>query len=366
MLFGIVGLSKSGKSTVFNALTRGRAETTASIQAFDQPNLGVAQVSDPRLDTLTAMFSPERTIPAEIHYTDIPGAAETPGKGHAIGGLFLNTLQQTDALLVVARAFQNPSVPHLEGTIDPYRDAATMQLELAFSDLIILERRAQRLEKDLKGAKSTERDRIQRESAFIDRLKEGLEANIPVREQSLSSEEQRTIATYQFLTAKPLLILFNIDEEQLPNVDSLEQEMTLRLDAPGAGIATMCGKLEMELAQMDPKDELEFRTSLDAGESGAAKMVRLSYHLVGLVSFFTTGPDEVKAWTIPMDTPADQAARRIHSDMERGFIRAEVVSYSDLNRCGSIADARRQGLLRAEGRTYPVRDGDVITFLFNV
>ena len=365
MQLGIIGLPKSGKTTVFNALTRGRVETTRA-HGPGKPNLGVAKVPDPRLEALAAMFKPERVVAAEVRYVDIPGDPEGMSKTHGIGGESLNTLQQTDALLMVVRSFQDPSVPHQEGSVDPYRDAATMQLELAYSDLAILERRAERLQAEMKGAKAADRDRIQRESALITRLKSGLEEEVSIRGQELLPEERRSISDYQFLTAKPLLVLFNIGEEELPNLDAMERETAARLGRMSQGTAVMCGRLEMELGEMDEADEQEFRASLGAGEAGGARMIRISYDLLGLVSFFTTGSDEVRAWTIEIETPAAQAARRIHSDMERGFIRAEVVSYDDLMRLGSISDSRQHGVLRAEGRTYPVQDGDVITFLFHV
>ena len=362
---GIIGLPQSGKTTVFNALTRGQAKTAAP-QSPGKPNLGIAKVPDPRLDTLVEMFEPQRVTPAEVQYVDIPAYPEGKSKTRGIGGQMLNTLQQSDALLLVVRSFESPSVPHPEGTVDPHRDLASMQLELAFSDLAILERREQRLQRDLKGAKAADRDRIQHESALIAQLKDSLEADIPIREQNLSSDERRSIADYQFLTEKPLLILFNIGEEQLQTIDAFEKEMAPRLGRSGVGTAAMCGKLEMELAQMDTEEERQFRESMDAGEAGAGRMIRLSYKLLGLNSFFTVGPDEVKAWTVTKSEPASLAAKRIHSDIERGFIRAEVVAYKDLALCGGIAESRRQGLLRSEGRTYPVQDGDVINFLFNV
>ena len=366
MQLGIIGLPKSGKTTVFKALTRGRVETTARGRSSGKPNLGVAKVPDPRLEALAAMFKPERIVAAEVRYVDLPGETEGTGKAQDIGGESLNTLQQTDALMMVIRAFHDPSVPHQEGSVDPYRDVATMQLQLAYSDLAILERRAERLQAEMKGAKAADRERLQRGSVLITRLKNSLEEAVPIRDQELLPEERRSISDYQFLTAKPLLILFNISEEELPNLDALEGETAGRLGRMSQGTAVMCGRLEMELGEMDEADEQEFRTSLGAGEAGGARMIHLSYDLLGLVSFFTTGSDEVRAWTIERETPAAKAARRIHSDIERGFIRAEVVSYDDLMRLGSIGDARQHGVLRAEGRTYPVQDGDVITFLFHV
>ena len=366
MELGIIGLPNSGKTTVFNALTRGRAGPSPSGGHSGKPNLGISKVPDVRLDTLAAMLRPERIVQAEMQYLEIPRAPEGIGKGQGIEGEYLNTLQRVDALLHVVRAFDDPSVPHLEGNVDPYRDIATVNLELAFSDLAILERRSQRLQAELKGARAQERDLAQHEATLLQRLKEALEEDIPIREQDLNAEELRLISGYQFLTAKPLLLLFNIGEAQLPQAQRLEEEMGQRLNRPEVLSAAMCARLEDELGQMDAEEEQEFRDSLGTGESSAPRMVRLSYQLLGFVSFFTTVSHEVKAWSIPHDTPAAQAAGHIHSDMERGFIRAEVVSYDDLARCGSIPEARRQGLLRSEGRSYPVKDGDVITFLFNV
>ncbi|MEE8443404.1 MAG: redox-regulated ATPase YchF, partial [Dehalococcoidia bacterium] len=363
MELGIIGLPKSGKTTVLNALTRGRAETSPSSPASGRPNLGVAKVRDPRLDALAAMFQPERVIQAEVRYTDIPGAPEGLGKDQGIGGEYLNILQRADAIFHVVRAFDDPSVPHVAGSVAPYQDTVTMNLELAFSDLAILERRVQRLDAEFKGARGQDRERMHREAALLERLKEGLAQDIPVREQDLSVEDRRLISAYQFLTAKPLLILFNIGEDQLPQAPTLEEEMSQRLNRSGVLSATMCATLEAELAQMEPEEEEEFRQSLGGGEPGATRMIRLSYELLGLISFFTTASREVKAWSVPRDAPASRAAGHIHSDMERGFIRAEVIGHDDLARCGSIAEARRQGLLRLEGRTYPVKDGDVITFL---
>ena len=363
MELGIIGLPKSGKTTTFNALTRGHAEAG---DASAKPNIGVAKVPDPRLDFLASMVKPKRVVPAEVRYIDIPGAPEGLGRSGGLGGRYLNSLQSCDALLHVVRAFDDPSVPHVEGYPDPYRDISNMNLELTFSDLGILERRWERLTSELKGARSQERSRIQSEAALIERLKEALSQDIPIREQNLTPDEEHVISGYQFLTGKPLLILQNIDEERVPELLEIEEEMSLRLNSPRVGCTVMCGKLEEELAQMAPDEEESFRGSLKAGEAGADRMIRLSYSLLSLVSFLTMGPDEVRAWSITESTPAVKAASVIHSDIERGFIRAEVISYDDLASCGSMAEARRRGVLRAEGRGYPVQDGDIINFLFNV
>ncbi len=366
MELGIIGLPKSGKTTTFNALTRGHAEASPASAASAKPNIGVAKVPDPRLDFLASMFKPKRVVPAEVRYIDIPGAPEGLGRSGSLGGQYLNSLQRCDALLQVVRAFNDPSVPHVEGYTDPYRDISTMDLELTFSDLAILERRSERLTSELKGIRSQERNRVLGEAALIERLKEALSQDTPLREQNLTPDEELMISGYQFLTGKPLLILQNVDEGQTPNLLELEEEMSLRLNAPSVGCAVMCGKLEEELTQMDPEEEEGFRGSLKAGEAGADRMIRLSYKLLNLVSFLTVGPDEVRAWSIPEGTPAVKAASVIHSDIERGFIRAEVISYDDLVRCGGMVEARRQGVLRAEGRGYVVQDGDIINFLFNV
>ena len=366
MELGIIGLHKSGKTTTFNALTRGHAEASAASAASGKPNIGVAKVPDPRLDFLAAMFKPKRVVPAEVRYIDITGAPEGLGRSVGLGGQYLNSLQLCDALLHVARAFNDPSVPHMEGYPDAYRDISTMNLELTFSDLALLERRSERLASELKGIRAQERNRIQGEAALIERLKETLSQGTPLREQNLTLDEERMIVGYQFLTGKPLLVLQNIDEGQTPNLLGLEEEMSLRLNAPHVGCAVMCGKLEEELTQMDPEEEEGFRGSLKAGEAGADRMIRLSYKLLNRVSFLTTGPDEVRAWTISEGTPAVKAAGVIHSDIERGFIRAEVISYNDLVRCGGMVEARRQGVIRSEGRGYIVQDGDIINFLFNV
>jgi hypothetical protein len=312
------------------------------------------------------MFVPERVVEAEVSYTDIPSTPEGLGKSTGIGGEYLGALQRMDALIHVTRDFDNPSVPHVESSVDPYRDVETMELELAMSDLAILERRADRLTTEFKGARAQERERIRVETQLIERLKDSLAKGTPVRQQELSEEDRRMIRGYQFLTAKPLLILFNVDESKLADMPSIEEEMSRRLEAPLVGCAAVCGSLEAELVQMDAAEELEFRQSLGAGESGASRVIQLSYGLVGLSTFFTVGQDEVKAWSIPVDVSAAKAAGTIHSDIERGFIRAEVIAYQTLIDCGSLTEARRRGVLRSEGRTYSVQDGDVINFLFNV
>jgi len=363
MEIAILGLPQSGKTTVFNALTRGAAESPSKGAPVGAIQIGVVKVPDPRLEALGGLFRPQKVVPAEITYWDLPPVREEAvAKG--ISGVYLNQLQKADGLMVVVRAFQDPSVPHLEGSVDPHRDAETMLMELAFSDLAILERRLERLRLNLKGAKASEREAIQREEAFMQGVRQALERGVPIREQPVRGEP--LLANYQFLTAKPLLLLFNVGEEALADLPNLEGELCQRYQRPGVGVAALCAKLEAELSQLSPEEEQEFRQSLGLKGGHLERVVRLSLELLEQVCFFTGGPKEVRAWTITRGTPAVKAAGRIHSDMERGFIRAEVVTYSDLMAAGSMAEARRRGVLRMEGKGYQVQDGDVITFLFNV
>ena len=363
MEIGIIGLPKSGKTTVFNALTEGKAETAAYSSATLAPNIGVTKVPDQRLQGLEEMFKPKRTIPAEVRYIDVAGEAKGWGKGEGLGGELLAHLSKADALIHVVRTFEDEKIPHIEGSISPERDLTIVDLELAFSDLAIIERRLKRIGDSLKGAKSPERETLLGEKELLERIRAVLEREIPIRKQELSPDEGRKIESYQFLTAKPMLVVLNIGEEKLPQAASLETEFGTRY--PDLRFIALCGKLEMELAQLG-EEAGEFRTALGIEESGLDRLIKLSYRLLGLISFFTTVSGEVKSWTIAQGSSALKAAGKIHSDMEKGFIRAEVISYDGLVRCGGPAEARKKGLLRLEGKGYPVQDGDVITFLFNV
>lgn len=365
MEIGIVGLHRAGKTSVFNALSKGNADV-AFASAGTKPNLGVAKVPDPRIAPLEEMFHPRRTSPAEVRYIDFPASQDASGQAQGFTGELRNMLEATDALLLVVRAFRDPSVPHDEGSVDPRRDLETMELELTFADLGILERRVQRLEGELKSARASEREARIREHATLDRIKAELEGEVPIRAQELSAEDVRLLENFRFLTAKPLLIVWNIGEEDAPGSAELEAQLRERLARPGVEVIVLCGKLEMDLVAMEEEEQQEFREAMSIAESGLNRAIRSSYGLLGLVSFFTVGADEVKAWTINRETPALKAAGKIHSDIERGFIRAEVISYDDLTRCGSLNEGKKKGLLRLEGKTYKVLDGDVINFLFNV
>jgi hypothetical protein len=358
---GIIGLARSGKTTIFNALTKGKADTRSPA-----PHIGVAKVPEPRLQVLADMLHPKRVVPAEISYIDIGASVKGLSGDRTIGSQILNQLSNADALINVARAFTDESIPHIEGSIDVERDIATANLELALYDLGIISRRLERIETSLKGAKPTERAGFLREQELLTKIKADLEKDVPIRELRLSTEETRTIANYQFLTAKPLLIMVNIGEEQIPQAASLEAQLNSRYLRAKSGVITLCGKLEMELTQLDEEAAKSFRTEFGLTESGLDRIIKISYELLGLISFFTIASDEVKAWSIQKDTNAVKAAGKIHSDMEKGFIRAEVISYDDLVKCGSLSEAQKKGLLRLEGKSYIVQDGDVITFLFNV
>ena len=366
MEFGIVGLPRCGKTTVFNALSRGRADVTPSPALPSKPNLGVAKVPDSRLKSLEEMFNPQRVVNAEVRYIDFPRGAEDITRSKGISGEYLNMLESADALLHVVRAFHDPSVPHVEGSVDPHRDLAAMDLEMAFADLAILERRVERLDNELKGARAGEREARAQEHALLDRIRAGLEAETPIREQTLSPDEARLLENFQFLTAKPLLIAWNIGEDDAHRASELGEELGGVYARPGVDVIVLCGRLEMDLAAMDEEEEEEFRAEMGIGESGLNRSIRTSYDILDLISFFTVGPREVRAWTLARNTAAVKAAGKIHSDMERGFIRAEVISFDDLAKCGNLAESKKRGLLRLEGKTYQVQDGDVVTFLFNV
>jgi len=362
MEIAIIGMPKSGKTTIFNALTRGKAEVAAYSPTM-APNTGVAKVPDSRLSMLEGIFQPKKTVPAEMSYTDIAGALKGFGR-EGVGGEFLNYLTTADALLQVVRNFEDAKVPHPEGSINPKRDIASLDLELAISDSAIIERRLDKLETSLKGAKVAERELHLKEQLLLQKVKAGLEKDIPIRQQSLAKDELKTLSDYQFLTAKPILVVLNIGEEQISQASQLEGEISFLY--PQFAVVALCGKLEMELGQLSDTEAKEFREAMGLSTPALDRVIDLSYRLLGLVSFFTTVSSELKAWTIHGGTSAPKAAGKVHSDMERGFIRAEVISYSDLKSCGNLAEARKRGLLRIEGKNYVIQDGDIVTFLFNV
>ena len=366
MQVGIVGLPRSGKTTIFNAVTRGTAQVGAYGGPEGKPNIGVAKVPDKRLDRLSDIFNPNRKVAAEVSYVDILAAPERLDGTRGVAGQYMNLLQRTDALMLVVRVFEDPSVSHVDESIDPLRDVETMLLELSFADSEMLQRRLARVEDGFKGAKAPEREGLIREETLLERLKTGLEDGSAIRNQTLTTDEARRLEGFQFLTAKPLIIVANVGEDQMSEVARLEERLSSASEGPRVRTAVLCGKLEMELAQMEPADEQEVRESLSVADSGLDRMIGLCHDAADLVMFFTGNANEVRAWTVPRGTTALKAAGKVHSDFERGFIRAEVVKFEDLNECGSLAEARRRGVLRQEGKGYVVGDGDVINVLFNV
>lgn len=363
MDIAIIGLPQSGKTTVFNALTEGKADTTGSAGGVSEMHIGMVKVPDPRLGVLAGMYNPRKVIPAEIKYWDIPGA-DHDGKSQGITGRHRNVLQAADAFLLVVRAFSNPSVPHPMVTVDPARDLETMLSEIFFADLEVMERAVDRLPEAIMKAKPEERPTATRHLEAVQKVKAGLEAGVPLRLQQLAESEHSFMVNYQPLTGKPVIVVFNTDEadpELSPDQLNLPASSIADL-----GFVSLSAKLEAELAMMSVEEEAEFRQDLGLGESALSQVIRASYETVGLVSFLTVGEDEVRAWSVKKDLSAQEAAGTIHTDFTRGFIRAEVIPYEDLTRCGSLAQGRKEGVLRSEGKTYPVKDGDVIHFLINV
>lgn len=365
MQLGIIGLPRSGKTTVFNAVTRGSAQVGV-YSSGSQPNVGVVNVPDSRVDRLAQMYKPRKTTYATIQYVDFPAAGESFGKGEGPAGKFINDLARMDALIHVVRAFEDETVPHPEVTLDPARDIATMDLELAFADLSIIEKRLQRIEAEMRSTKMGERDAMLRTKDTLTRMKAGLEAETPLRAQALSPEDWKNLEGMQFLSSLPLLVVVNIGDADLPRRTALETRFRSDYGGAARDIAVFCGKFEMELNELGEDEAAEFRESVGVTESGMAGAIRLSYQLLGLISFLTAGPDECRAWTIESGATAPEAAGKIHSDLRRGFIRAEVVRFEDLIAAGSEAEAKKRGLVRTEGKQYVVQDGDVINILFNV
>ena len=361
MDIAIIGLAQSGKTTVFNALTRGTAEVTGG--GGSEVHIGSVKVPDPRLGVLADIYQPRKVVPAEIRYWDIPGVHHD-GKSQGIAGRHRNVLQSADAYLLVVRAFNNPAIPHALGSIDPGRDLAAMLEELTFADLEVMERAVDRLSDGLKKAKPDERPTLARHLEAVNKVKAGLEAGGPLRLQQLTESEAAFMVNYQPLTGKPVVVAFNTNESA--SEIWLEQLDLDPVVSAGLGQVNLTAAIEAELALMPDDEAAEFREEMALGESALSQVIRASYATVGLVSFLTVGEDEVRAWSVKRGLPAVEAAGTIHTDFSRGFIRAEVIPYEDLARCGSLAQGRKEGVLRSEGKTYPVKDGDVIHFLINI
>ena len=356
MRLGIIGLPQSGKTTLFNALTRGNTPTTMSGGRFEV-HTGVVDVVDPRVDRLSAMFRPEKTIYAKVTYADIAGLEGGASKS-GISGALLNQLTQMDGFVHVVRCFQDASVPHPAGSVNPYRDIDAMDAELLLNDLISVERKQERLVDERKKGGGRDKAVIEREITLFDKLHAALAEERLLRDIELSAEEDKALSGFGFLTRKPALILLNLSEgQEAPAVDYPHQR---------SAVVGLQGKLEMDLAQLPPDEAELFMGEYGIQELGLQRVIALSYDLLGLQSFFTVGEDEVRAWTVRRGAPAVEAAGVIHTDLQKGFIRAEVVAYNDLVTLGGMPEARSKGKLRLEGKEYVLQDGDIMHVRFNL
>ncbi len=363
----IVGLPFSGKTTLFNLLTGAHATTGAFAGAEAAANVGVAKVPDERLDHLAALYRPKRTTHAEVRYLDL-GLTKGAGRGEGMAGRHLAELRDADALVHVVRAFSGPSVPHVEGSVDPSRDATALELELLVADLGVIERREQRLEPELRAARASERDEKERAKALLGRVRAALAAGTAVRDLDLDQDERKQLRGFRLLTEKPQLVLVNVDEADLARADAMASEVAAGLGATSRLRALpLSVKIEAETAELPAEEAAAFRREL--GLSGAPpleRVIRETYDLLGLLSFFTVSQEECRAWTVARGTTAVEAAGVIHSDLARGFIRAEVLRWDELLTHGGLPEARAKGALRMEGKDYVVRDGEVFHVLFNV
>ncbi|HEX7472853.1 MAG TPA: redox-regulated ATPase YchF [Candidatus Limnocylindrales bacterium] len=366
MQIAIVGLAASGKTTVFNTLTRGHAETGGF--GGLQLNVGVVKVPDVRLDRLAEIFHPKKIVQADVTYVDLPAPpASSEGRigTEELPAEHLARLRDSEALLHVVRAFDDPAVPHPLGNVDPWRDLENLDLEFILADLAIVDRRLERLAATGRHGTPAEREANEREEVILRRLKPALEEGRPIRDVALEADEEKAMRGFRFLSQKPVLVLINLGERDLPNAAERVKGIAERYPFQHAIVDSLSARVEMELGELDPEDLAAFMTELGLHESSLDRVIALSYRLLGLISFLTAGPDEVRAWPVPDDSTAVDAAAAIHTDLARGFIRAEVVAYEDLLALGSIAEARKHGRLRSEGKTYIVRDGDVVEILFS-
>ncbi len=365
MKLGIVGLPNVGKSTLFNSLTKAGAESANYPFCTIDPNVGVVTVPDKRLDVLGEMYHTKKIIPAAIEFVDIAGLVKGASKGEGLGNQFLANIREVDAIVHVVRCFENSNIVHVDGSIDPLRDIETINLELIFSDLEILERRIAKTVKLSRNDKTAAK-----ELDLLNRIKAHLEDNKMAKSFVTDDEdEQAWLAGYNLLTGKPVIFAANVSEDDLAD-DGASNEGVKAVREYAAQedceVFVVCAEIEEEIAQLDDDEKKMFLEDLGLEESGLEKLIKASYHLLGLISYLTAGEPEVRAWTIKRGTKAPQAAGKIHTDFERGFIRAEVVSYDDLMACGTHAAAKEKGLVRLEGKEYVVQDGDIMLFRFNV
>ncbi len=364
MKLGIIGLPNVGKSTLFNALCGGGAQSANYPFCTIDPNVGIVPVPDKRLDRLAEMYSPELYTPATIEFVDIAGLVKGASKGEGLGNKFLSHIRDVDAVIHVLRCFVDDDIIHVDGSVDPIRDLETINLELIFSDMEMLERRIEKTKKLLKGDKTLAAD-----LEVFEKVYKNFEDGKTARSMDLSDDEKAVLSDINLITMKPVIYAANVSESEAAEVspdNEFYKAVCAVASEEGAEVIPVCAGIEAEIAELEPEEKALFLADMGIEQSGLSRLIQKSYSLLGLISYLTAGPKEVRAWTITEGTKAPQAAGKIHSDFERGFIRAEIVSFDDLVSCGSMAAVKEKGLLRSEGKEYVMKDGDVVLFRFNV